>query len=150
MSFMSQFRDRDSNSPTRTTLYAGRARSRTESYTKEESQDTVKSSVGSEKEPFPTSSFQMPSQQEYSSREARDSPQPIRTRERASSRPISMVQTFQPPLMDVNQDTLPELQPIFTFLNSHSNKLYQEGYFLKLDDQNIRVYHILHWRSITN
>ncbi|PFH57718.1 hypothetical protein XA68_14664 [Ophiocordyceps unilateralis] len=28
------------------------------------------------------------------------------------------------------------LQPIFTFLNSHSNKLYQEGYFLKLDDQN--------------
>jgi len=38
--------------------------------------------------------------------------------------------------MDVSQDTLPELQPIFTFLNSHANKLYQEGYFLKLDDQN--------------
>jgi CCR4-NOT transcriptional complex subunit CAF120 len=38
--------------------------------------------------------------------------------------------------MDINQDTLPELQPIFTFLNSHGNKLYQEGYFLKLDDQN--------------
>lgn len=38
--------------------------------------------------------------------------------------------------MDVGDDTIPELQPIFTFLNSHSNKLYQEGYFLKLDDQN--------------
>ncbi|TVY20562.1 Protein SKG3 [Lachnellula arida] len=64
------------------------------------------------------------------------SPQPRVQRERASSRPMSMVQTYQPPLMDVSQDTLPELQPIFTFLNSHANKLYQEGYFLKLDDQN--------------
>ncbi|TVY49319.1 Protein SKG3 [Lachnellula occidentalis] len=64
------------------------------------------------------------------------SSQPRVQRERASSRPMSMVQTYQPPLMDVSQDTLPELQPIFTFLNSHANKLYQEGYFLKLDDQN--------------
>ncbi|OBT51432.1 hypothetical protein VE04_09015, partial [Pseudogymnoascus sp. 24MN13] len=47
-----------------------------------------------------------------------------------------MVQTYQPPLMELGQDTLPELQPVFTYLNSHSNKLYQEGYFLKLDDQN--------------
>ncbi|KAK6200808.1 hypothetical protein LQW54_009472 [Pestalotiopsis sp. IQ-011] len=59
-----------------------------------------------------------------------------RTRSRSSSRPLSMVQTYQPPLMDVNEDTIPELLPIFTFLNSHGNKLYQEGYFLKLDDQN--------------
>ncbi|KAI1761533.1 hypothetical protein GGR53DRAFT_522287 [Hypoxylon sp. FL1150] len=59
-----------------------------------------------------------------------------RTRSRSTSRPLSMVHTYQPPLMDVNQDTIPELQPIFTFLNSHANKLYQEGYFLKLDDQN--------------
>ncbi len=66
--------------------------------------------------------------------------QPRAQRERAmsGSRPLSMVQTYQPPLMDVSQDTLPELQPIFTFLNSHGNKLYQEGYFLKLDDQNTR------------
>jgi len=64
-----------------------------------------------------------------------ESPQPRVQRQRASSRPMSMVQTYQPPLMDVAQDTLPELQPIFTFLNSHGNKLYQEGYFLKLDDQ---------------
>lgn len=56
-----------------------------------------------------------------------------------SGRPLSIVQTFQPPLMDVSDDTIPELQPIFTFLNSHSNKLYQEGYFLKLDDQNTRM-----------
>lgn len=59
--------------------------------------------------------------------------------ERVTSRPMSMVSTYQPPLMEVNQDTLPELQPIFTFLNSHGNKLYQEGYFLKLDDQNSRT-----------
>ncbi|KAI9747204.1 MAG: hypothetical protein M1835_002192, partial [Candelina submexicana] len=66
---------------------------------------------------------------------SRDSPTPPRSRlERPSSRPVSMVQTYQPPLMEVAQDTLPELQPIFTFLNSHSNKLYQEGYFLKLND----------------
>jgi CCR4-NOT transcriptional complex subunit CAF120 len=30
------------------------------------------------------------------------------------------------------------LQPIFTYLNSHSNKLYQEGYFLKLHDLDTR------------
>ncbi|RDL36706.1 uncharacterized protein BP5553_06058 [Venustampulla echinocandica] len=65
-----------------------------------------------------------------------NSPQPRTQRERPTSRPMSMVQTYQPPLMDVSQDTPPELQPIFTFLNSHANKLYQEGYFLKLDDQN--------------
>jgi len=71
------------------------------------------------------------------------SPQPRAQRERAPSRPMSMVQAYQPPLMDVSQDTLPELQPIFTFLNSHGNKLYQEGYFLKLDDQNTRKHLLL-------
>ncbi|KAL9129280.1 MAG: hypothetical protein Q9217_002227 [Psora testacea] len=65
---------------------------------------------------------------------ARDSPPPKTRTERASSRPMSMVQTYQPPLMEIGQDTIPELQPIFTFLNSHANKLYQEGYFLKLND----------------
>jgi CCR4-NOT transcriptional complex subunit CAF120 len=48
-----------------------------------------------------------------------------------------MVYTYQPPLMDIDKETIPELQPIFAFLNSHTNKLYQEGYFLKLDDQDI-------------
>jgi CCR4-NOT transcriptional complex subunit CAF120 len=60
-------------------------------------------------------------------------------RQRSNSRPLSMVQTYQPVVMDVNEDTIPELQPIFTFLNSHQNKLYQEGYFLKLDDQDTRM-----------
>ncbi|GAB1311268.1 CCR4-NOT transcriptional complex subunit [Madurella fahalii] len=58
--------------------------------------------------------------------------------QRRTSRPLSMVQTYHPLVMDVNEETPPELQPIFTLLNSHSNKLYQEGYFLKLDDQDIR------------
>ncbi|KAK0633408.1 hypothetical protein B0T14DRAFT_418348 [Immersiella caudata] len=49
-----------------------------------------------------------------------------------------MVYTHQPPIMDIDKDTIPELQPVFAFLNSHSNKLYQEGYFLKLDDQDIK------------
>lgn len=61
-------------------------------------------------------------------------------RKRSNSRPLSMVLAHNPPLMDVTEDTIPELQPIFTFLNSHSNKLYQEGYFLKLDDQNTRMF----------
>ncbi|KAL8732682.1 MAG: hypothetical protein Q9166_002658 [cf. Caloplaca sp. 2 TL-2023] len=68
---------------------------------------------------------------------ATDSPTP-RQRTRAatasSSRPMSMVQAYQPPLMEIGQDVIPELQPVFSFLNSHSNKLYQEGYFLKLND----------------
>jgi CCR4-NOT transcriptional complex subunit CAF120 len=51
-----------------------------------------------------------------------------------------MAFTYQPPLMDLAEDTLPELLPIFTFLNSHSNKLYQEGYFLKLNDLDTRMY----------
>jgi CCR4-NOT transcriptional complex subunit CAF120 len=49
-----------------------------------------------------------------------------------------MVYTYQPPLMDIDKETIPELQPVFAFLNSHTNKLYQEGYFLKLDDQDIK------------
>lgn len=49
-----------------------------------------------------------------------------------------MIQTYQPPQVDVARDTPPELQPIFSFLNSHSNKLYQEGYFLKLHDLDSR------------
>ena len=55
-----------------------------------------------------------------------------------------MVQSWAPPVMDVTEDIIPELQPIFTFLNSHANKLYQEGYFLKLDDQNSRMFALIH------
>ncbi|KAF2636172.1 hypothetical protein P280DRAFT_410149 [Massarina eburnea CBS 473.64] len=49
-----------------------------------------------------------------------------------------MIQTYQPPVMEVGRDTLPELQRIFMFLNSHSNKLFQEGYFLKFHDTDTR------------
>jgi CCR4-NOT transcriptional complex subunit CAF120 len=52
---------------------------------------------------------------------------------------MSMIQTYQPPMMEVGADVLPELQRIFTFLNSHSNKLYQEGYFLKFHDTDARM-----------
>ena len=76
---------------------------------------------------------------QHSAAPARDSPQPRTRTERASSRPMSMVQTYQPPMMEIAQDTIPELQPIFTFLNSHANKLYQEGYFLKLNDLDSRT-----------
>ncbi|KAF2464093.1 uncharacterized protein BDR25DRAFT_99435 [Lindgomyces ingoldianus] len=71
----------------------------------------------------------------------RSSPGPAaqpRSDSRPSSRPMSMIQTYQPPVMEVGQDTLPELQRIFQFLNSHSNKLYQEGYFLKFHDTDSR------------
>lgn len=49
-----------------------------------------------------------------------------------------MIQTYNPPQVEVAHDTLPELLPIFSYLNSHSNKLYQEGYFLKLHDLDTR------------
>lgn len=51
-----------------------------------------------------------------------------------------MVFTYQPPRTEIAQDTLPELLPIFTFMNSHSNKMYQEGYFLKLNDLDTRMF----------
>ncbi|EKV11429.1 hypothetical protein PDIG_50660 [Penicillium digitatum PHI26] len=50
------------------------------------------------------------------------------------SRPASMIFSRNPPLMQQAVDTPPELSPIFSFLNIHSNKVYQEGYFLKLND----------------
>lgn len=62
---------------------------------------------------------------------------PAAGRQRAISRPASMIGGYVPPMMDT-QDTIPELLPIFTVLNSHSNKLYQEGYFLKLHDLDTR------------
>lgn len=49
-----------------------------------------------------------------------------------------MVQTYQPPVMQIATDTPPELQPIFSYLNGHAQKLYQEGYFLKLHDLDSR------------
>ena len=77
---------------------------------------------------------------------AKDSPSPTSAQQQRNrsdsqaSRPMSMIQTYSPAMMDTSGDTLPELQPVFTFLNSHSNKLYQEGYFLKLHDLDSRTF----------
>lgn len=101
-------------------------------------------------DPFPNHSITPqrtptpPKQPEYGEEidENPSSPQqnPPTTRKRSSSRPLSISQGHIPPLMDVSADeVVPELLPVFTLLNSHSNKLYQEGYFLKLDDQNTRT-----------
>ncbi|RAL08196.1 PH domain protein [Aspergillus homomorphus CBS 101889] len=59
------------------------------------------------------------------------------TERRISSRPGSTSFSHNPPLVEFSQDTPPELQPIFGHLNSHANKLYHEGYFLKLNDLDI-------------
>lgn len=59
------------------------------------------------------------------------SPNPAR-----KSQPESM--SFQAPVMDLSLETPPEMQPIFSYLNGHANKLYQEGYFLKLHDLDSR------------
>lgn len=65
---------------------------------------------------------------------------PIRSIQRTTmSRPASMVFTYQPHIVDIAHDTLPELQPIFSYLNAHANKVYQEGYFLKLNDLDARM-----------
>lgn len=49
-----------------------------------------------------------------------------------------MLPQQQSPLVDVNPETVPELEPILSFLSSQSNKLYHEGVFLKLNDLDIR------------
>lgn len=42
------------------------------------------------------------------------------------------------PLVEDPAEHIPELEPIFSFLTRQSNKLYQEGYFLKLNDLDTR------------
>ncbi|KAL9060442.1 MAG: hypothetical protein Q9162_000615 [Coniocarpon cinnabarinum] len=60
------------------------------------------------------------------------------TGSRPASRRNSLALGYQAPIMEVSQNTPAELQGIYTYLNSHSNKLYQEGYFLKLHDLDSR------------
>lgn len=57
-----------------------------------------------------------------------------------SARPASTIFSRNPPLMTHAEDTPPELSPIFSFLNIHTNKVYHEGYFLKLNDQDNRKF----------
>ncbi|KAK4201268.1 hypothetical protein QBC40DRAFT_306072 [Triangularia verruculosa] len=59
-------------------------------------------------------------------------------RAKRRERPRSLSQTYRPRIMELSSQTPAEFLPIFSLLNSHSNKLYQEGYFLKLDDQDIK------------
>lgn len=61
-----------------------------------------------------------------------------------------MVLSSQQPLMESNEEIIPELQPIFALLSSHANKLYQEGYFLKLDDQDISAFALLSLHTLYN
>lgn len=86
---------------------------------------------------FETPSPDTPSPQPGTSPAVRASDTPPRA-ERLSSRPESTLFTNFPPLADISGDTPPELQPIFSLLNSHANKLYHEGYFLKLNDLDTR------------
>ncbi|RDW78357.1 hypothetical protein BP5796_06209 [Coleophoma crateriformis] len=128
-SFMSSFSNRDSKSPEPTSAPSP-INTR---------QATFKKEVPNPSATSPTSvfpNFQQPTDGESS--QPRASGRARAPSAPAGSRPVSMIQTYQPPLMELSHDTLPELQPIFTFLNSHANKLYQEGYFLKLDDQSVQ------------
>ncbi|KKZ60203.1 hypothetical protein EMCG_05125 [[Emmonsia] crescens] len=53
--------------------------------------------------------------------------------DRPGPRPASAAHQ-QPSIMDVSPESVPELEPVFNYLSSQANKLYQEGYFLKLND----------------
>lgn len=127
MSFMSQFSNKDSkNSPPVSPVVAA--------------------PPSQQRQPTPSSQPALPNTPPSAVHQnvVNPSPQPRLQRARAQSnpppRPLSMVQTYQPPLMEVNEQTIEELQPIFGLLNSHGNKLYQEGYFLKLHDQDNRKF----------
>jgi hypothetical protein len=86
----------------------------------------------------PPSRFETPSPDTPSPIEG--SPSQLTTKaERRISRPASTVFSHNPPLTELSEDTPPELQPIFTYLNNHANKLYHEGYFLKLNDLDTRM-----------
>ena len=43
------------------------------------------------------------------------------------------------PPYDAEPLVVPELEPVFAYLNNQANKLYQEGYFLKLNDLDTRM-----------
>ncbi|KIX03984.1 uncharacterized protein Z518_07537 [Rhinocladiella mackenziei CBS 650.93] len=71
--------------------------------------------------------------QDQSAAAPADNPRSNPWTDRIASRPTSMV--YAPPSIEPGKDNhIEELLPVFSFLSSHSNKLYQEGYFLKLND----------------
>ncbi|KAL2823184.1 hypothetical protein BDW59DRAFT_149051 [Aspergillus cavernicola] len=84
----------------------------------------------------PASAYSPPSRFETPSP---DTPSPLdgspsSKADRRMSRPGSTVFSHNPPFMHLAEDTPAELQRIYSYLNSHTNKLYYEGYFLKLSD----------------
>lgn len=87
----------------------------------------------------PLEDVPLPSQPTTNTATATASPTTTKKTNRLS-RPISALftskptQPQQPPLVDVSPKQTPELDPIFTYLSKQGNKLYQEGYFLKLND----------------
>jgi hypothetical protein len=70
--------------------------------------------------------------------------------DRRMSRPGSTVFSHNPPFMQLAEDTPAELQRIFSYLNSHTNKLFYEGYFLKLNDLDNSRYYLLHTSFVTD
>ncbi|KAJ5543524.1 hypothetical protein N7461_009527 [Penicillium sp. DV-2018c] len=65
---------------------------------------------------------------------AESSPLMSEPRVGGKARPASMILSRNPPSTHHAENTPPELSPIFSFLNIHTNKVYQEGYFLRFHD----------------
>ncbi|PGH06893.1 CCR4-NOT transcriptional complex subunit [Blastomyces parvus] len=63
-------------------------------------------------------------------------PHTLKKSDRMSSRPVSAAYS-QPSIMDASPGSIPELEPVLNYLSGQANKLYQEGYFLKLNDLDI-------------
>ena len=85
-----------------------------------------------------SSSYHLPAKEPPSPvvRDTTPTATPSRTRAgTAESRPVSQMYSYTPPLLGSGAaGDIEELLPVFSYLSSHGNKLYQEGYFLKLND----------------
>ncbi|KAL1954983.1 hypothetical protein VTO42DRAFT_390 [Malbranchea cinnamomea] len=73
--------------------------------------------------------------QHVSSVQSSQPPLATRRSDRLNGRPLSaLFPSQQVPLADVEPEPTPELEPIFSYLNLQANKLYYEGYLLRLND----------------
>lgn len=92
--------------------------------------------------PVKTNGFDASLPQEVPAPASRDNnPTNGKKPDRGSSRPVSTLlqQQQQLPSMDAGGEALPELEPILSYLNNQSGKLYYEGYFFKLNDLDNRA-----------
>ncbi|EEH11276.1 PH domain-containing protein [Histoplasma capsulatum G186AR] len=78
-------------------------------------------------DPFPRGAVHSPTAADSASHRLKKS-------DRMGSRPVSAHPQPQSPIMDATSEAIPELEPVLNYLSSQANKLYQEGYFLKLND----------------